>query len=175
MIASKLPWVVLAGIAGLMVVGFATYFAVNAGDSSGSPEGMGTPPPTASTELPTTPAASSTPVETPAEMPPTEPPPTEPPPTTGPTATETPQSVAPPIDCERPMYRLDADRLRAHPLLYDAVVTVVDKGTVQIDFDGITFFVRGWGKVVRTSGPEEFPEELLTRVTGAIDAVRYEC
>jgi hypothetical protein len=83
MLASRLPWIVLAGVAGLLVVGFATDFAVNAGDSSGSPEGTATPPVTESTELPTTPPASTpTAVDTPAETPP---PPTEPPPTTGPT------------------------------------------------------------------------------------------
>jgi hypothetical protein len=80
MIVSKLPWIVLAGVAGLLVVGFATYFAVNAGDSSGSLEGTGTPPATASTGLPTTPPASTpTTVDTPPAS--TEPPPTEPPPT----------------------------------------------------------------------------------------------
>ena len=73
-----MAWILIAILAGLLVAGFATYFAVDAGDSPGEPAGTGQP--TATTPAPTEPPTPTLPA-------PTEPPTattaatTEPPPT----------------------------------------------------------------------------------------------
>jgi hypothetical protein len=168
-IGSRLVWIAIASVVGLLVAGFATYFAVNAGDSSG---GAPTVQQTTTTELSTTPP--------PLTEPPTEtaPAPTEgpTPPSPSPTATfdsNLPPDL-PPEYCDPPRTHLNVEKLRAQPNLTGAVITEVDLDTVRVEIKGVEMFVNGWGGLVGFDS-NGATDQLFEQVATAVNAVRFEC
>jgi hypothetical protein len=133
-IGSRLVWIAIASVVGLLVAGFITYFAVNAGDSSG---GAPTVQQTTTTEVPTTPPPLT---ESPTETPPA--------PTAGPTTTEPPLQESPTPDTRIAIRDLPTlDLIQLGP---DGKYFIADRG------DGCT-----WMEYFRRNDPDIGEEVFL--------------
>ncbi len=173
----------LAGLAkvGLVVVAVGglsagAYFAYQTGP--GGSDGTSVQAGATAPASPTAPQATLTPTtEAPTPQPTPSPlpsatsvptlPPTQPPPTEAPT-------VDP--DCaKRTHNHLNIDKLRLDPRMNGATITEVDDRTIQIEIDGLLFTVDGWGEVMIIGIPRGVSDSLDSQITGAAEALRYEC